>query len=75
MIYNLARIASMLSCYTVLAAAPLALGTWIMVQRTGGILSGLWLSFLLVLLLGSLALGAFGLYALGTGSAGSVLST
>ena len=59
-----AWIASLVTLYAVLGVAALVLGTWIMVQRTSGLLTGLWLGFLLTMLVGTLAVGTFGLYAL-----------
>ena len=69
---TLAWIASLVTLYAVLGAAPLVLGTWIMVQRTSGLLTGLWLGFLLAMLVGTLAVGTFGLYALASTPHGAV---
>jgi len=62
--FNQAWIASGVAVFAALGVAPLVLGTWIMVQRIRGLLAGLWLGFLLLILAGALAVGAFGLLAL-----------
>ncbi len=64
MSYAAAWIASLIGIYAVLGIAPLVLGTWVMVQRTSGLQTGLWLLLLFCMLLGTLAIGVFGLYAL-----------
>lgn len=62
MTYNYAWIASMASVYIALFAAPLVLGSWVMLQRTGVAGSAVWLVLLALILLGGLAAGAAGLY-------------
>lgn len=64
MIFTTAWVASLVAMYTVLGAAPLVFGTWVIVQRTSGLLTALWLGFLVAVLMGALAVGALGLYAL-----------
>ena len=73
MSYTAAWIASLIGIYAVLGIAPLVLGTWVMVQRTSGLLSGLWLVLLFGMLLGTLAIGVFGLYALTSTPNGPIL--
>lgn len=73
MSYTAAWIASLIGIYAVLGIAPLVLGTWVMVQRTSALLSGLWLVLLFCMLLGTLAIGVFGLYALTSTPNGPIL--
>ena len=72
--YGYAWIASMLTVYVVLATAPLVLGSWIVLQGTRTVGTGLWLLLLLVLLLTTGAIGAIGLYLLAATPAGAITS-
>lgn len=61
----LANIAAAASVLTVLLAAPLLLGAYVVTQRGGALSQFVWLSAVLVLLAGALLLGLAGLFLLG----------
>lgn len=57
----LAAAAAILS---VLFASPLILGSYVVIQRTGGLMQLVWFGFLVLLLGTAVALGALGLFLL-----------
>ena len=61
----LANAAAAVSILTVLFAAPLLLGAYVVVQRAGAITQFIWFSAVLGLLAGALAAGLVGLILLG----------
>ena len=61
----LANAAAAVSVLTVLFAAPLLLGAYVVVQRAGTLTQLIWFSAVLALLAGALAAGLVGLILLG----------
>jgi hypothetical protein len=61
----LANAAAVVSILSVLFAAPMLLGSYVVVQRTGAITQLVWFGFVLFLLLAALLAGIVGLLLLG----------
>ena len=61
----LANVAAAVSVLTVLFAAPLLVGCYVVVQRAGVLIQFVWFSLVLALLAGALATGLLGLILLG----------
>jgi hypothetical protein len=62
----------MVSVYVPLFTAPLVLGSWVVLQHTRALGSGLWLGLLFLLLLGSLSIGIAGLLLLASSPFGAI---